>query len=256
MIISYFRDRMGHKQPPHPLPFGGPSKSSLGGRINDPSRDLTREAFSGQAPAALRGPAEVRAYWEGLRRDGAIPSRADIDPRGMADVLHSVFVGESIGKGLMLLRIAGSDLSEIAGIEARGLPLSVLFRARSREKLSRTIEKVLAQPMVAEFSLEAETRIGQTPVRAHLLLLPLNSADGARKLVLGCLATTVKTVPASSRFEIMELSEEILLLPAETPLVAEPAAPLPIQLSRVSPRPAFQSKRSRPSHLRLVHSVN
>lgn len=173
----------------------------------------------------------------------------------MADVLPSVFVGESIGKGLMLLRIAGSDLSEIAGVEARGLPLSVLMRPHSREILRRTLERVLVEPMIAEISLKAEARFGQPPIKAQLLLLPLMAADGRRRLVLGCLATSAKTAPANSRFEIIGLEEEALSLPAEAPLVAEPAAPRLVQPSRVLPRPSSHSKRARHSHLRLVHSV-
>ena len=33
-------------------------------------------------PATFAGPAQVRAYWEGLRQGAALPTRAALDPRG------------------------------------------------------------------------------------------------------------------------------------------------------------------------------
>jgi hypothetical protein len=65
--------------------------------LGDRSGDRKGKTDGDKALARLRGPAEVRAYWEGLRRDGAIPARTDLDPRGMADVLDQVFVAERIG---------------------------------------------------------------------------------------------------------------------------------------------------------------
>ncbi|MBK6468698.1 MAG: PAS domain-containing protein [Rhodobacter sp.] len=97
----------------------------------------------GETPAARpRGPAEVRAYWEGLRQDGAIPTRADLDPRGMANVLDQVFVAERIGTGLVRLRIAGTGLTEIAGLDMKGLPLSALFLPEARLRLAAVLERV------------------------------------------------------------------------------------------------------------------
>src|SRR5690606_17239587 len=90
----------------------------------------------GQAASSPRGPAELRAYWEGLRRGGSIPCRADLDPRGMAGVLDRVFVGERIGTGLVRLRIAGTALTDIAGLEMKGLPLSALFLPEARARLA------------------------------------------------------------------------------------------------------------------------
>lgn len=59
MIISFFRGRMGHTPRPQPLP--------LSVLLHDPLSGLPLPPLSHQEPSALRSPAEVRAYWEGLR---------------------------------------------------------------------------------------------------------------------------------------------------------------------------------------------
>ncbi|MDQ2065625.1 PAS domain-containing protein [Xinfangfangia sp. CPCC 101601] len=217
--------------------------------------------------AAARGPAEVRAYWQALRQGGAIPARSDLDPRGMADVLDRVFVGESIAPGLVLLRIAGHALSQLTGIEAKGLPLSVLFTPEARAQLAKTTARVLAGPVAAEFTLKSEATRGRPELGAKLLLLPLCNREGRRNLVLGCLAPLGEIGIAPRRFGIAARSEEHLgpqntramsrlppvvpaAKPSETP--AHNLAQLFEQIGAESPRPA-RAKPGR-SHLRLVHS--
>lgn len=191
------------------------------------------------APLPLRGPAELRAYWEGLRRGGSIPARADLDPRGMAGVLDRVFVGERIGAGLLRLRIAGMALADLAGLEMKGLPLSVLVLPEARERLAQVVQRVLDLPQAAELELEAERGIGRPALRGRLLLLPLRSGGGGRDLVLGCLATEGETGRAPRRFAIARAVEERLVLP-EAAFAEPPALP---------PRPGR-------AHLRLVHSAD
>ena len=191
------------------------------------------------SPLPPRGPAELRAYWEGLRRGGAIPARADLDPRGMAGVLDRVVVGERIGAGLLRLRIAGMALADIAGLEMKGLPLSVLVLPEARDRLAQVVQRVLDLPQAAELELEAERGIGRPALRGRLLLLPLRSGGGGRDLVLGCLTTEGETGRAPRRFAIARAVEERLVLPEAA--FAEPPAP-PLRPGR--------------AHLRLVHSAD
>lgn len=190
-----------------------------------------------QPAPLLRGPAEVRAYWEGLRRCGSIPHRADLDPRGLAGVLDQVFVGERIGAGLVRLRIAGTALTEIGGLEMKGLPLSVLFLPEARVRLTEVMERVLTLPQVAELHLEAARGVGRPALHGRLLLLPLHSNGGTRDLVLGCLATTGETGRAPRRFTITRA--------VETGLAQREAGLAPPEAGPVQRR----------AHLRLVHSA-
>lgn len=200
--------------------------SFLGGG-RDTAKEPSRQA---RFPAI----SEVRAYWEGLRSStGRIPSRSDLDPRGLTRSLDSVFVAERIGTGLIRLRIAGMGLTDIAGLDMKGLPLSVLFVPEARLRLAEVLERVFALPEAAELHLEAERTIGRPALQARLLLLPLHSTGGSRDLVLGVLATDGEIGRAPRRFAIARAIEERLVLPSESAVAppvmafAEPAAPPP-----------------------------
>lgn len=185
-----------------------------------------------QAPLVFDGLAQVRAYWEGLRRDNALPARAAIDPRGLSGVLDRVFLAERIGRGLVQVRIAGSGLADFAGMDVRGLPLSCLFAAESRTQLGITIERVFETPAVAELDLGSD-RGGGGGLIARLLLLPLADEGGA-KLILGAVSF-VPGPTARCKFQIRSWRDECL---PRAPLPQDPPAPAPVR---------------RFGHLSLVH---
>lgn len=244
--------------------------SFFGGRdgTSSPGRDAA--AF-----AALQ---TVRAYWEGLRGPGgAVPPRSAVDPRGLAPALESVFVAERIGTGLLRLRIAGTAVTELAGIDMKGLPLSAIFLPEARNRLAQVTERLFTLPQTAELHLEAERSIGRPPLAARLLLLPLLSNTNDLTLALGCLVADGQVGRAPRRFGIARCLEEQLVLP-------EPPPPLPVEgdyfrplppLPRVPvPAPALgpgfaeparpapltaaptQGARRKHPHLRLVHSAD
>lgn len=148
--------------------------------------DRFRPQRPAQTPVVFDGLAQVRGYWEGLRHSGTLPARAAIDPRGLNGVLDRVFLAERIGRGLVQVRIAGSGLAEFAGMDIRGLPLSCLFAGESRKQLAETIERVFAEPAVAEVDLGSDRAAGGGLV-ARLLLLPL-ADEGGTKLMLGAIS--------------------------------------------------------------------
>jgi hypothetical protein len=178
----------------------------------------------------FHGPAQVRAYWEGLRQGAALPLRAALDPRGLAGALDRVFLAEGIGKGLVQVGLAGSALTQMAGTELRGLPLSCLFSAESRPRLAETLEEVFARPSVAEIDLGSDHE-GQGQPCARLVLMPLQDDGGLRQL-LGVMGLADGLRPC----KLQLLSRRIeRLLPGAVP---EPA-----------PRAVLPPRRD---HLRLV----
>lgn len=197
--------------------------------------DLRLPDFSRKrALAALPGPAQLRAYWEGLRTGGAIPQRLQLDPRGLDGILDRVFLAEGIAPGLVQVRIAGSALAEMAGMDLRGLPLSCLFAAEGRPVLADALGRVLAGDVLAELDLGSDR--GRTGlVVARLLLLPLADA-GNRRLVLGAFGLAPGAMPAG-KFQVLARREERL---------CPPAAPVP----EAKPAPIRQR-----GHLALVHSA-
>jgi hypothetical protein len=197
--------------------------------------DRLRPQRPAHVPLVFEGLAQVRAYWEGLRRADALPARSDIDPRGLSGVLDRVFLAERIGRGLVQVRIAGSRLADFAGMDVRGLPLSCLFAAESRAQLGVTLEKVFSEPAVAEVDLGADRASGGGLV-ARLLLLPL-AEEGGTKLVLGTIGFA-PTPTARCKFQIRSWRDERLPMAALPEVNSEAPADQPIR---------------RFGHLSLVH---
>lgn len=197
--------------------------------------DFARLRHRRAAPALLvfPGPAEVRTYWETLRVDGSVPDRAALDPRRLGGVLDRLFLAERIGKGLVQVRIAGSALADIAGLDLRGLPLSCLFAPEARPELAEVIEAVSTDERLAELDLASDRGKGQQVAR--LLLLPLTDGPD-RRLVLGCLGSD--GVPPRSKFRILRRAEERLFSACSGPEAR-----------------AAQSTPRRHRHLTLVHSA-
>lgn len=188
----------------------------------------------GGGPAAL-----VRGYWEGLRVGGGIPSRTAIDPRGLTGALDRVFLAERIGAGLAQVRLSGTRVNELSGMDVRGLPLSCLFQSDTRTELSRVLEGVFQGPRAAELHLTARKELGRPPLAARLLLLPLLDRAGNCTLLLGCIDTGGEIGRAPRRFDILRSVEE--RLPGA-------AAPLP---ERVAP-----NIKAAQGYLRLVYSAD
>ncbi|MDM7930867.1 PAS domain-containing protein [Tabrizicola sp.] len=179
-------------------------------RFPDLGRLLARQS---RCPV-FEGPSQVRAYWEALRGAGSIPDRAQLDPRGLSGVLDRVFLAESIGWGMVQVRIAGSAIAEAAGTDLRGLPLSFLFSANARPQLAEALEPVITGQAVAELDLGGGSagQIGQ------LLLLPLSDGPD-RRLVLGCLGHAEAALRPGRKLDVLCRREEQIYpnMPAAPP---------------------------------------
>jgi hypothetical protein len=185
--------------------------------------DRLRQRNAPALPLEVEGPAQVRAYWEGLRHAGALPSRAALDPRGFGGILDRVFLAEGIGKGLVQVRVAGSALAELGGADLRGLPLSCLFTSESRPLLAVALEEVFTAPAVVEIDLGSDRdRTGLAIAR--LVLLPLEDDGGCRQL-LGVIGFRAP-IPACKLQLLARRSERLFLPPkrAELPPAILPAA--------------------------------
>lgn len=146
--------------------------------------------------------AEVRAYWEGLRRTGDIPRRDEIDPRGIAGALENTFLLERVAPGVARFRLAGMQLHDLMGMDVRGMPLTALIDPADRARMGDQLETVFAVPSTLEVRLEAERGLGRPALEARMLLLPLTSTRGVVDLALGCMAIHGAMGRAPRRFAI------------------------------------------------------
>ncbi|WP_282026812.1 PAS domain-containing protein [Limimaricola cinnabarinus] len=129
----------------------------------------------------------VEAYWRGLTRQGLAPPRAAIDPHEIGEALPFMFLLDAVAPGVGRLRIAGREICEIAGGEARGLPLSCLFAASARPRLAGLLKRAFEAHHPCRAPLIA-TRAARGRRCAELLLLPLLPRAGLPPQILGALS--------------------------------------------------------------------
>lgn len=181
--------------------------------------NLTRFLNDARFPAI----AQVEAYWESLRAGRLLPRRSEIDPRGIESALEYAFILERIAPGIARMRIAGSHLTDLMGMEVRGMPASTFFTPTGRNTFSEALEEVFDGPATAVLDLSAERGIGKPAMEAKMLLLPLKSDLGDVSRVLGCLSTQGAVGRTPRRFEIQGVTVRPLLL--EGPTVKSTKAP-------------------------------
>ncbi|MEQ9038463.1 MAG: PAS domain-containing protein [Silicimonas sp.] len=195
--------------------------------------------------------ARIESYWTGIRAGRLVPSRSEIDPRGLEGVLSHAFILERLTTGLARLRIAGSHMSELLGIEARGMPLSAVFAPASRQALAGALESVFDEPATVRFALTSETGFRRPDLTGGMVLLPLRSDLGDITRVLGgvSLAGTIGRVPR--RLEITGQSRRSLTGYAARP--GEKTARITgFAEPRHDPQPEPPADARRRGHLRLV----
>lgn len=155
--------------------------------------------------------AQVEAYWEALRNGRPMPGRHEVDPRGISQALEYAFILERIAPGVARFRLAGMHLTDLMGMEVRGMPLTAMFVPDSRARLSEALEAVFESPEVVKITLRGERGIGRGALEAQLLLAPLKSDLGDVNRVLGCFQSKGAIGRQPRRFEATEyFSRKIL----------------------------------------------
>ncbi|MEB8386110.1 PAS domain-containing protein [Rhodobacteraceae bacterium KMM 6894] len=199
---------------------------------------------------------EFLRYWKGMRRHGDVPRRSDIDPRGIEPLLSNAFIVERIAPGLARLRIAGTHLSDLMGMEVRGMPLSAFFNTAHRDTLAHALVQVFDSPATVQMEIASKGRPGAPGLTGKLVILPLRSDLGDVSRALGCLVTTGNTGRGPRRFDIDAVHYTNINLSTDAALRCASDAPQPEVPLRgfAEQRPAPLTKSERP-YLRLVKSV-
>lgn len=122
-------------------------------------------------------------YWRSRCRDGALPSRRDIDPLDIPDLLANVFMLDVVGDAEdFVFRLAGSLVEEAFSMPLRGRSIAEIQKAAGTPiPVAQHVEVARGGgPRYREGSMLVS---GREHWRTHRLLLPLSS-DGRRVDVL------------------------------------------------------------------------
>lgn len=210
---------------------------------------------------------QVEAYWDALRAGREMPKRAEIDPRGIESALEYAFILERVAPGVARMRIAGSHLHDIMGMEARGMPLTSFFEHEVRTRVAGLLEEVFQTPGTAEIVMQSAGSLGQPALEARMILLPLKSDLGDVSRILGCLVCVGELGDVPRRFDVHSASVHKLDAPRtdgsfQTPVAdhapqgfADAPAPFDAATSaseRGEDAPSGDAKR--PHYLRLIYS--
>lgn len=178
---------------------------------------------SGRSLSPLR---QAEAYWSALRQDDGVPLRSAIDPRGLENILPYAFILERIAPGVARFRLAGQHLTELTGMEVRGMPLTAMFTGPARAEVAAVLEHMFETPAVAELDLIAERRFSLTPLEARMVLLPLKSDFGDTSRALGVVVAEGEPGKRTSHsFDVARSQLRDLMGEHTTPEVAQSDVP-------------------------------
>jgi len=162
--------------------------------------------------------AQIDGYWNTLRHGRLVPNRSEVNPRDIESALGNAFIIERIAKGHARIRIAGTHLTDIMGMEVRGMPLSALFEPVARAKLSDAVQTLFDGPCIQHFYLDSDARIGRPALRAQMALYPLRNDAGEISRALGCFVTDGRLGRAPRRFNVIGSRRKSLSVPTHIPV--------------------------------------
>ena len=195
---------------------------------------------------------QIEGYWTSLRKSRLMPSRSEIDPRGIASSLEHAFVLERVAKGHGRFRVAGMHLNDLMGMEVRGMPITAMIMPNARDRITDALEAVFDEPATVKMTLRAGQSLGRPALEAQLLMLPLRSDLGDVSRVLGCLVAEGQIGRAPRRFEIASEERRTLVGYADVRPAPEPRpAPAPVLEDRPGESVDTTLRKSAP-YLRLV----
>lgn len=164
--------------------------------------DITPTKTTAQEPRIEAHLRALHAYWTEARHGHDVPNRSDIDPRRIEPLLSNAFIAERIAPGVTRLRVAGLNLSDMMGMEVRGMPLSCLIAPSARDAFALHLVDLFDGPAAVRMELHSPAGFGRPALRGTLLMLPLRSDLGDVSRALGCLIPRGALGRSPRRFEI------------------------------------------------------
>jgi hypothetical protein len=163
----------------------------------------------------------LKSYWDRLRAGRVAPYRAEIDPRQFEGALENTFIVEKLAPDTMRVRLAGTKICEMMGMEVRGMEPTALIDVRDRVRFERLLNVVMNEPAVVEVKLAAPNRAGV--YHATMLLMPLRSDFGDINRVIGCTSGEGEFFAAPLAFTI----EDVAVTPVEPSMSVDTRSALP-----------------------------
>ncbi len=191
---------------------------------------------------------DLETYWETIREGQLVPARMQFDPRGIERALSHTFVAERVARRVVRIRVAGSELNGLLGMDVRGMPVTAFFDPAAREEIAQSLQAMFDTPCKTTLDLSSPARLGRRAIRARLILLPMSDIQGEVNRVVGCLEVIGEKTSSPRRFHVDRVQHVELVAhcagqsPRPTRLETQrPQHPAPIVPSR-KPEFAFTDR--------------
>ena len=116
-------------------------------------------------------------YWNELRGNRIAPTRKELDPNVLKDVLPNLFLLDRLGKSEYNFRLAGTRICNIFGEELRDKNFLDLWSANDRESFISLLETLTEQGAAIVCGLKgtcAENEMNDTPRQVNFEFLALH----------------------------------------------------------------------------------
>lgn len=201
-------------------------------------------------------PELVESYWYELSQEHGIPARDMLDPRAMSDYLPYVFLADRISHGVARLRVCGNHLSELTGMETKGMHLSAMFGPGAGTTVAAAIDAVCGRPCLADLDLEASPDERRGLLHARMFLAPLTDGSGQVNRILGCIQAKGMVGQLPRQFDWARVGFRNTW-EARSHTDAEPQPLRKIAVATQShPDPVQSNPQKARPYLRLVHSAD
>ncbi|WP_071673288.1 PAS domain-containing protein [Nioella nitratireducens] len=188
--------------------------------IARPATETIVPLWPRQPPGPCQTAAALHAYWQGLRTGDALPRRRDVDPRALGPLLPYAFLIDRVRPQTLRVRLGGRHLTDLMGMDLRGMPLRALFDSPDRAQLVDMADRVFSTPAGLEAGLISESQCGAV-LTGRMVILPLVGRSGAVDRAIGVLSTTGTIGLTPRRFRLCHTS----LKPFQT----QPTGPRPVR---------------------------
>ena len=197
--------------------------------------DIPQGLRPGADCAILRS---LETYWQSLRDARHLPARSAIAPDRIDAALPYAFILQRVAPGVARMRVAGQRIHDLLRMDARGMPVSILFAPASRDRLCDLVETAFTRPAIVAAGLVSPAQTFRPALQGTILMLPMRDDHGQISRVLGALVTPDAQGHVPRRFDL-------------APDRALRIDPLSIALASSAPAPAQKPDALRPA-LRLV----
>ena len=163
---------------------------------------LKGKGLDGLGANARRVLSDLEDYWRDLSRARRIPFRSEVNPSRIDIALPHAFILQRVAKGTGRVRVAGSRVESLLGMDPRGMPLTTFFTPPGRVAVQRWFSEVFDRPAIIELPLISNRGIGRPKLTGGMVLMPLAAEDGTVSMALGALVTEGEPGRAPRRFDV------------------------------------------------------